>query len=394
MVTPSSHPTLFAGADPGPAFADAYVPILLDKRGERAALRDAPGSAWDGMVPWIQLLARAERDDKEAAKSPAEMILDIGEVTRSNLIYLDVSGVKRKSRNSPRLSRDEVEAALAQAVRQSLPFIPVLAPGTGPEAQVVVDVAKHVERGMAVRIRPRGLPNDRSRELARELLELGAAGLELDLLLDFEYLAPDHRLTSREVARVIAQYGDAGRWRSITVAATTVPASFADLVGEGELLALPRREWQVYQDLVASGFDRVRFASYGVQNCVPPDSGSATNMVAGIRFADAESLWVGRGRGRLIEMSRDGKAAAFAELAQALTRVGTVVAGECCAGDRFVEAVAAGVIPNRRHEEWRRAGTLHDFVLNTRALATMRSQRTQVGRRTERPVSAGIPTPR
>jgi hypothetical protein len=390
MVAPSSHPTLFGEPDTTTAFATAYVPILLSKRGERSALRDAPGEAWDGMVPWVQLLARADRDDKEASKSPAEMILDIGDATRFNLIYLDVAGVKRMSRNSPRLSLEEIEAALAQAAHQGLPFIPVLPAGMGREGQLIVDVAKRVDRGMAVRVRPRGRSTDGSRDLARELIELGGAGLDLDLLVDFEYLAPDQLLTTRDVARIVAAYEAAGRWRSITVAVTTVPPSFAELVREGELIAIPRRDWQLYREFAAAGLDRIRFGSYGVQNCIPPDSGSSANMVAGVRFADAESLWVGRGRRKLAEMSGDEKAEAFAEIARAIVQLDGFVGRQCCPGDRYVEDVADGRILSRRHEEWRRAGTLHDFALTTRALAAMRARRAQPERRGARRLDAAL----
>lgn len=279
-------------------------------------------------------------------------------------------------------------------MRQSLPFVPVLVPRSGAVGQIVADVAKRAERGMAVRVRPRGQPVDGSRDLVRELLELGSAGVELDLLLDFEYLAPDQQLTARDIARIVTAYEASWNWRTITVAATTVPESFADLVHEGELRPLARREWQAYRDLVNDGFERIRFASYGVQNCIPPDSGFASNMVAGIRFADQDSLWVGRGRGRLNEMSGDEKAEAFAELARALMRVDSFVGRGCCEGDRFVEDVADGRKTSRRPEEWRRSGTLHDFVLNTNALAALRGRRPDTRVRDEGSVSVGVSTPR
>jgi hypothetical protein len=175
----------------------------------------------------------------------------------------------------------------------------------------------------------------------------------------------------------------------MTMALTTVPPSFADLVHEGELRAIPRREWHLYREILTAGLDRIRFASYGVQNCIPPDSGSSANMVAGIRFADTDSLWVGRGRGKLADMSGDQKAEAFAEIARSIVELDGFVGRECCIGDRFVEDVADRRVFSRRHEEWRKAGTVHDFVLTTQALAAVGPRRSLERRSARRP-DAGL----
>jgi hypothetical protein len=111
-------------------------------------------------------------------------------------------------------------------------------------------------------------------------------------------------------------------------------------------------------------------------------------MVAGIRFADADSLWVGRGRAKLADMSGDEKAEAFAEIARAIVQLDGFVGRRCCLGDRYVEDVADGRAFSRRHEEWRKAGTLHDFVLTTQALAAMRAPRSP--RRTGIRQEAGV----
>lgn len=380
MVTASRYPTLFETADgPTEGFRSAYVPMLLDKRGELQALRKAPGTAWDHMVPLIQLVPKPERAADEARMSPAQMIDAIAGAVRQHQFYLDPGGVSRRTKKSAVMSTKEVEAAFAQARRRGLGFIPVLPldrPDVGP---LTAEVARDSGAGFAARVRVRTAIYSGGRTLAdgvsAELETLGMSDLPTDLLLDLGYLAPETDLDVVDLALLIRSFVSARSWRTITVAATTVPASYADLVDEGELRAINRREWDIYEGLTASGLTEVRFADYGIQHCTPPDPMKVERMVASIRIVIGGSTWVARGQGALRPMTLGEKAEQYQNLAARLVGVDGFIGRDCCPGDGLLDDVAMGRIQVRAPNRWREAGTLHTFLSVTGDLARLRKLR-------------------
>jgi hypothetical protein len=377
MVTASRYPTLFESADgPAEGFRSAYVPLLLDKRGELQALRKAPGIAWDHMVPLIQLVPKPERAAGEARMTPADMIDAIAVAVKQHQFYLDPGGVSRRTKKSAVMSVTEVEAAFTQAGRRGLGFIPVVPldrPDVGP---LTAQVARANGAGMAARIRLRTAIYSGGRSLAdgvaSDLENLEISDLPTDLLLDLEYLAPEVDLDVVDLAQLIRSFASARSWRTITVAATTVPASYADMVDEGELRAINRREWGIYRGLTASGLTDVRFGDYGIQHCTPPDPMKVDKMVASIRMVIGESTWVARGHGALRPMTLAEKASQYQDLAARLVGVDGFMGRDCCPGDALLEDVALGRMQVRAPNRWREAGTLHSFCALTGDLAPFR----------------------
>jgi len=391
MVTASRFPTLFESADgTADAFRSAYVPMLLDKRGELQALRKAPGTAWDHMVPLIQLVPKPERSAGEVRMSPAQMIDTVAAAVRHHQFYLDPGGVARRTRKSASMSTNDVEAAYAQARRRGLGFIPVLPLNRADVARLTAEVARDNGAGLAARVHVRNAIYAGGVTLANgvsaELETLGVADLPTDLLLNLDYLAPEVDLDGDDLGSLIRSFMNVRSWRTITVAATTVPGSYADLVDEGELRSINRREWDLYERLIASGLADVRFADYGIQNCTPPDPMKVDKMVASIRFVIGGSMWVARGQGALRPMTLDEKADQYSELASRLMGVDGFIGRGCCAGDGLVEDAATGRVQVRTPHRWREAGTLHSFLAVTGDLARLRNKRavrSQTGARTE-----------
>ena len=380
MVTASRFPTLFESADGiGEAFGSAYVPMLLDKRGELQALRKAPGTAWDHMVPLIQIVPKPERSADEVRMSPAQMIDTIAAAVRQHQFYLDPGGVARRTKKSALMSMNDVEAAYAQARRRGLGFIPVLPLNRTDVARLTAEVARDNGAGLAARVHVRNAIYAGGVNLANgvsaELETLGIADLPTDLLLDLDYLAPEVDLDGDDLGSLIRSFMNTRSWRTITLAATTVPGSYADLIDEGELRSINRREWGLYERLIASGLADVRFGDYGIQNCTPPDPMKVDKMVASIRFVIGGSIWVARGQGALQPMSLAEKAQQYSELASRLMGVDGFIGRACCSGDGLVEDVATGRVQVRTPHRWREAGTLHSFLTVTGDLARLRNKR-------------------
>jgi hypothetical protein len=352
--------------------------MLLDKRGELQALRKAPGTAWDHMIPLIQIVPRPERSPDEAKMSSAQVMDTIAAAVRQHQFYLDPGGVARRTQKSAVLSTKEVEAAYAQARRRGLGFIPVLPLDRGDVARLTAEVARDNGAGLAARVHVRnGLYAGRTLAAgtSEDLDSLGLSDLQTDLLLDFDYLAPDAELDAVDLESLIRSFVDARPWRTITVAGTTVPRSYADLVDEGELRAINRREWELYEGLTAGGGPDVRFADYGIQNCTPPDPMKVNKMVASIRIVIGGSIWVARGQGALRSMTRDEQAEQYQALASRLVGVDGFIGRGCCAGDGLIEDVAIGRVQVRTPHRWREAGTLHSFLAVTGDLARLHNMR-------------------
>jgi hypothetical protein len=315
--------------------------------------------------------------------TPADMIDAVAAAVRQHQFYLDPGGVSRRTKKSAAMSVADVEAAFAQAGRRGLGFIPVFPLDRQDVGSLTAKIARANGTGIAIRVRLRTAIYSGGRSLAdgvaSDLENLGISDLPTDLLLDLEYLAPEVDLDFVDLAQLIRSFATARSWRTITVAATTVPASYADIVDEGEIRAIDRREWGIYRGLTASGLTDVRFGDYGIQHCTPPDPMKVDKMVASIRIVIGDSTWVARGNGALRPMTLAEKASQYQDLAARLVSVEGFMGRACCPGDALLEDVALGRVQVRAPNRWREAGTAHSFRALTSDLARLRQL--QVARR-------------
>ncbi len=264
MFTPSSQIPLFASeliaGRPRPL--GAYVPVLLDKRGELEALAKAGGGVWDSMTPLIQMLPAGDRGPDEKAFSIVEWIERLRRGVGDHLIYLDPGGVARRSTRSKLMPPAVVEGLYAQASRDGLFFIPVYTIGRTDLASVTASVAHEERRGLALRVRIGNLTYRGARRLVdgafAEFEDLGITPLSTDLMVDLGYLDRDAEIDAAGLDLLFAEFERAAPWRTVTLAATTVPASFAEFVRDGELEGVPRREWSLWKGLRALGHEGLR----------------------------------------------------------------------------------------------------------------------------------------
>jgi hypothetical protein len=375
MVAPSTQPTLFAPTANEDAAATAYVPFLLDKAGERAALEQAPAVVWDRTIPCIQLLPPVARKDDERKLSPTELIERLRPAVARNLFYLDAGGVARASQRSARMPAGEVEAAYRAAQRRGLGFIPVLPFERADVSLLTVDVARAAGNGLGVRVRiaRESMSGVRSlaERLARLLDQLRVRDLPTDLFVDLEYLDPNLDIDATDVRRAISALRAAVSWRTVTLLATSVPQSISSAVDEGELRPLPRTEWGLYIGNQGLG-GAERFGDYGVQNCIPPDPGRVRGMVASIRFGDQIGLWVARAQGPLEDLSYAEKGDTYRSLAGRMMNLDGFVGRACCQGDRDIEDIADGRLVVRSQSPLRRIATLHNLHLMAALVASAR----------------------
>jgi|GEM_PF-2920832 hypothetical protein len=387
MSAPSSQIPLFASEliAPRPVALGAYVPVLLDKQGERGALARAGDGVWDSMTPLIQMLPAEDRGPDEKVISIADVIVRLRRVVGDHLIYLDPGGVARRTRRSTVMPPATVETLYTQASRHGLSFIPVYTIGRSDLAATTALVAHEERRGLALRVRLGNLTYGGARRLVDGVLEefeaIGIATTSTDLMVDIGYLDRDAEIDAAGLNPLLLELERAARWRTVTLAATTVPASFAGVVEDGELGGVPRREWGIWKGLRALGHDGLRYSDYAVQNCIPPDPMHTTNMRASIRYGVSDWLFIARGVGPIQPLTPDEKAAQYRELAVKLMLHPPFVGRACCDGDRFIEECADGIRQVRAQHVWREIGTLHHLHMIVFAIANYLAVRTLTPRR-------------
>ncbi len=387
MSAPSSQIPLFTSEliAERPVPLGEYVPVLLDKQGERAALARAGDPVWESMTPLIQMLPGEDRGPDDKVISIIDSIGRLRRVVGDHLIYLDPGGVARRTRRSNVMPPATVENLYTQASRDGLSFIPVHTIGRTDLAAIAARVAHEERRGLALRVRLGNLTYAGARRLVDGVLAefeaLDIAPTSTDLMVDLGYLDRDAEVDAAGLNPLFLELERAARWRTVTVAATTVPASFADVVGDGELGGVPRREWGIWKGLRALGHEGLRYSDYAIQNCIPPDPMHTTNMRASIRYGVSDWLFIVRGVGPIQPLALEEKAAQYRELAERLMLHPPFVGRACCDGDRFIEECADGLRPVRAQRVWREIGTLHHLHMITIAMADYTAARIVTPRR-------------
>jgi hypothetical protein len=367
-----------------------YVPLLLDRRGERFALSILPEPTWNATMPLVQLPPKDRRDLPQQTKDPLDWIRELAAAAGDHALYLDCTGVALRSRRQVRTTASEADTLYGHALSVGLRFAPVYTIGQPDTRLVIRNVSASVPLGVAVRFRPLGLAAVGSRSVttvaADELGSLGIALDKADLILDLGYLDPDSTVAETGISTLLEELTRLGGWRSVTIAATSVPESVSEFVNEGSINAIRRQEWFLWQRLVTQGWPDLRFGDYGIQNCLPPDPGSAPRMVASVRYTTEGHMYVSRGRGEVQRMSPTQKDQEYRDLAQRLFLHPPFLGRECCLGERFIEDCADGRKNVRSQQVWRGWGTLHHVVLTARQVVAARPVRRIVdGRAGARP---------
>jgi hypothetical protein len=273
-----------------------YVPLLLDRAGERRALSQCDESVWESMTPLIAVTRYGELPTHGALKRRAKALLDaVGE----HPFYLDLARIPacRKFQTSAG-PRQTLAVLHEEAARRSLNFMPVVQPTDRPcHTTVVAGAVAQFGRGLALRhplssrVRRTGeLPADR---LLKTVEALSADPADIDLLLDLKWLDPDTPMSSRWIIREIQALAACASWRRIVLAGTCVPKSLSAITSLDEVGTTGRSEWELWKTVDAAVEVSLDYGDYGVQHPVPPSSGGRT--FGNLRYTTETELVVARG---------------------------------------------------------------------------------------------------
>ena len=342
---------------------NAYVPILLVKRGERIALQHTATATAQALTPWLRIVPPELRGDEEGV-APATEMARLAAATGDRALYLDAVGTPRRRRRIAPLGGGYMQDVYEAAVASNLAFLPVYPFGRSDLADIVrrfapddLGAAFVVPASAALAYGSRQLADD----LRVEVAKLGVDPERLDLMLDLGYIPPGMDEPS-SVVRLALQAVSAARWRTVILAGTSVPDSLADEIADDSLNAIPRREVALFDKVQAHLAVRLRFADYAAQHPVPPPPGAVPKMRPSIRYTAGEFMYVSRGR-PMDELSHDEVPAHYRALAERLRMHSPFLGSACCWGDRFIEELADGRRVSRSQYWMRAVATCHHLAV-------------------------------
>lgn len=352
-----------------PTDSGRYVVSLQDKPGERDALANASLDVWRDMMPLIRFLGRKRPEKPMNSATVGNWVKRVSDAVGTHPVYLDIG------RPDPCFDVSTAHGCvpLLQAVyeaarKRGLRFVPVAWAGDGSPAHnsVVHDSASADGNGLALRVRPLARltpPGETWRTwLAAQVDELSVNPERCDLLVDVEYLDPDIEIDVTGVASMLDEMLEVGPWRGFAVLATSMPSALS-CIEEDSVGLIPRREWELWTGLTASGLRRVPcYGDYAVQHPRPPDE-SGPGMRANIRYTSSSQTVVARGRAVLQEGN-----AQYADLCKQLVARPEFRGGGFSWGDSVIEGCADGQVDPGAQRMWRGAGTSHHLQVVTEQL--------------------------
>ncbi len=361
--------------DPLPVTPERYVPALLVKPGELAALEHASPAAWAGMTPLLHIVGPT-REAKRAwkIKTVAARVTKVREAVGVRPIFLDI---KRLPAGRVLLGEDgqtmgALEAVLDAARAQHLRAIPVARTSDVPAQRRTASEAAHADGyGMALRVGVAGAAAPPGKTLAQHVLGCAAEARlppeKIDLLIDLGYMDPSTTWSLRRIDRLLRECL-ALPWRSVVLLGASMPKSLAASgVSEGASRLLPRREWELWQAVRELALDRMpAFGDYAIQHPDPPPTSTGGNgLWANVRYSTADGHRVLRGHNVHDEEHGYGQ---YYDLSEQLAESEDFAGGSFSWGDERIERCAAQRELFKGQDHWRAFGTSHHIELVRRQL--------------------------
>jgi hypothetical protein len=251
---------------------------------------------------------------------------------------------------------------------------------------VVRDVAAEHGLGLALRHRLGASVSASGTQLVnrldRVLTAVDANAEQIDLFLELEYLAPDQQPSATWIVKEVDRLSASFKWRSIVLAATSVPRGIAEICGTDTAGERDRAEWTLWQEVCARTDYPVAYGDYGIQNPAPP--GQGWRAFANVRYTTRGCLLVSRGHD-IAEMTEYDVAAMCRRVTTSQGFEGRGFSwGDQIVAERAAGRVSANAIDDdweeddsaleRHHLFWRAVGTSHHLKLVSTQLAEASAQ--------------------
>lgn len=347
-----------------------YVPILLGKRGEYAALNQMSGSARNLVEPIIEvpLMSEFKRQPVTLDRHIEQQVQRLGKYWGpSGTIGVDLRAI------DPRLQMvggvHPLDALIEQAREQEVTLIPVtgLRRHSTYQAAVRFNAQRSGGDGLVLRVEAKDLrPETIESSIDRFLSAAGTDPALIDLVLDLGAISPIS--PSRAERRTVAGLQMLPRrdeWRSVALAASSFP-KMVPRMGKHPWIVLPRSEWKIWRAVVAgAGEGRIPdYGDYGASHPVQQDFDpkKATIPVA-LRYTTEDKFLVRKAGAR----KKVGDEA-FRSIARWIVEREEYGGAELSWGDEWLAQCAAGAGMPGTPEVWRKVSTSHHLALITKLL--------------------------
>lgn len=353
---------------------EAYVPIVLAKRGERGALIELADHTRQRLRPLIVVPpidwdydSAAPRKDihSHIAEFPKALAASWGSSPAFiDLVHLDDRPVAS--------GRHALEWVTDQAGQLGLPLVPVVAPDrTAAYVAAAAAVIARDGNGVCVRLPIPDWPGASGpMRLDRLLNALSQSPRDAHLVLDLgaDTGAAAYNLAASEL-RMLPYLSE---WRSVTIAGTAMPQMMP--AGQG-VHELTRNEWLVYRALrgVSPSLERIpSFGDYVIShvNPVVAVDPKLMSISATLRYTSGDNWLIAKGAAFKASGGRSQGGAATAPALQRLVRHPGYLGSGHCAAEAWMQQVLMGG-SGGNPEVWRREGTVHHLQVVTEQVASL-----------------------
>lgn len=366
---------LFPGGQPTvtPCGIGQYLVALQNKAGELEVLRHASDADWDGLTPLIHFVGPKKSDGVLTERRLDRWVERVASAVGRHPCLVDIARLRPTQRvGTPDAAADALFVIYQACRRRGLRFVPVLPFGASDRHMGLIRDAVAIDRnGVCLRylVREFVSPSGSSfSDLAEMTLHyLGVRIEEADLILDLGFLGPDTNLDVDGLLAIVDAADVAGPWRSLALLGTSIPPTMA-CIDEGTVGRIPRREWQIWQEVGAKSPRRIpSYGDYAIQNPKPPQDGGGPGMRANVRYTlDAETV-VARGTGPLTQLGKEQ----YHDLCDSIVSLPEFSGPGYTWGDRTIFDCAWRMIEPGGQKMWRGAGTSHHIRLVQDQLRTM-----------------------
>lgn len=354
-----------------PTDCGRYVPALQNKPGELDALKEVSDETWERITPLIHFVGPAAKDRQLRSTTIREWVKKVDSATKGHTVYLDVARLKptRKVIGSKEGTVPALEEIFRYARKRGMNFVPIAWADQSAKAHrnLVADAVSADARGVAVRYRLRKValpPGTSQSDYLSSLLEtLGCEPSNADLLLDLEYIDPDHEVAADDIASWLREVPGIEEWRSLVLLGSSMPKALG-CIPEQSVGSLPRAEWAIWEELRNMKLPRLpAFGDYAVQNPHPPTEKTGPGQRANIRYTAETETVIARG----LAILQEG-AAQYQQLCEQLTNRPEFAGPTYSWGDKVIDDCAKGRVPPGAQRMWRGAGTSHHLRYVTEQL--------------------------
>lgn len=352
-----------------------YVPILKWRQGEYLAVGRTRETIKDWMYPLFEIpVEQWDFENETPAKSLDDHLKNVGK-------RLSTNWKKRRCLfDSPHLAGDDTMANGDHHLARVFD----LARASGCQAIPVTGIGRHLayqqavariiaqdDRGCGLRLVPDDLEGSPLAKIDGLLHLLGAAPEQVDIVLDSTADVADSPTLQASVWQAwIAGLPYISRWRSLTVAGGSFPASLSPSAGYRPHGDVHRREWRGYTRLTAGALQRQPwFGDYG---CASPQ----TEMMDPRLFdPNAKIKYTIDDQWRIIvgtQVKRNGRDQ-YRDLCRHLISDRPVVfmGRTYGAGDEYIEDCANNVASTGGSSTWPTVATNHHLTKVVRDLANL-----------------------